>query len=287
MASSTKASTAKAANVISSLTDLKDFIDSIPSGATLYLDLEGKSLSRNGTLTIMTILVHPTKATRLIDVQTLGSAAFTTPGTNGKTIKAILEDPQISKCFWDVRNDADALWAHYKVRLAGVTDIQLLENASRTGGRTYVRGLDTCVEKDLGLGFMELHRWVGTKKAIKTRMADDIFSRRPLDVQTESYCINDVVHLPALQVTYTKRINSQWKKKVMDESARRVVEACSPEYEPQSEKKKLGPWGSESGTKTLTMDKYLEKYDDERINSMEKDMFCDSDYDDLRRVWEN
>ncbi|KAG5792600.1 hypothetical protein H9Q69_008346 [Fusarium xylarioides] len=266
MASSTKASTAKATNVISSLTDLTHFLDSIPPGATLYLDLE---------------------VTRLVDVQTLGSAAFTTPATNGKAIKAILEDPQISKCFWDVRNDADALWAHYKVRLAGVTDIQLLENASRIGAKTYVRGLDTCVGKDLRLGFMELHRWVGTKKAIKSRMADDLFSRRPLDVQTEKYCTNDVVHLPALRVTYTKRINSQWKKKVMDESARRVVEAWSPEYEPQSGNKNLGPWGSESGTKTLTMDEYLEKYEDDRINSMEKDMFCDSDYDDLRRVWEN
>ncbi|KAG7405291.1 hypothetical protein Forpe1208_v014814 [Fusarium oxysporum f. sp. rapae] len=235
------ASSAQAANVISLLTDVKGFIDSIPSSATLYLDLEGKSLSRNGTITIITILVLPTEITKLIDVQTLGSAAFTTPATNGKTVKAILEDPQISKCLWDVRNDADALWAHYRVRLAGVTDIQLLENASRIGDKTYVRGLDTCVEKDLRLGFMELHRWIGTKRAVKTRMADDIFSRRPLSAEVEKYCINDVVHLPALQDTYTKRINSQWMKKAMHESARRVVEACSPEYKPQSENKKLGP----------------------------------------------
>ncbi|KAF5649425.1 3' 5' exonuclease [Fusarium sp. NRRL 52700] len=235
------ASSAKAPNVISSLTVLKDFIDSIPSGATLYVDLEGKSLGRHGTITIITILAHPTKVTRFIDIQTLGSSAFTTPTATGNTLKAILEDPLISKCLWDVRNDADALWAHYKVRLAGVTGMQLLENGSRYGDKAYVRGLDVCVEKDLGLGFMELHRWVGTKRAIKTRMADDIFSRRPLDVQTEKYCINDVVHLPALRDTYTKRIDNKWMKKAMDESARRVVEACSPEYELQSENKKLGP----------------------------------------------
>ncbi|CZR44199.1 uncharacterized protein FPRO_13978 [Fusarium proliferatum ET1] len=238
------ASTAQATNVISSVTDLKDFIDSIPLGATLYLDLEGKNLSRNGTITIITILVHPTKVTKLIDVQTLGSAAFTTASTHGKTLRTVLEDPLISKCLWDVRNDADALWAHYKVRLAGVTDIQLLENASRVGGKTYIRGLNTCVEKDLRLGFMELHGWARTKRAVTTRMADDVFSRRPLDAETEKYCINDVLHLPALQDTYTKRLDSRWMKKVMDESARRVVEACSPGYEPQSENKKLGPWGS-------------------------------------------
>ncbi|KAG9495807.1 hypothetical protein J7337_012365 [Fusarium musae] len=286
-ASSTKAPSVKAGNVISSLTVLKGFIDSIPADATLYLDLEGKSLSRNGTLTIITILVHPTKVTRLIDVQTLGSAAFTTPGTNGKTIKTILEDPQISKCLWDVRNDADALWAHYKVRLAGVTDIQLLENASRITDRTYVRGLETCVENDLKLGFAELHRWTLTKRTGKSCIVGDIFSVRPLDTLAKEYCVNDVVHLPALQVTYTKRMNSQWMKRAMDESARRVDEACSPEYKPQSEKKKLRPWGPGSGIKELTMDDWLEKFDDDRINSMENDMFCDSDYDDLKGVWEN
>ncbi|KAF4960320.1 hypothetical protein FGADI_967 [Fusarium gaditjirri] len=272
--------------MISSLAGLKDFIDLIPSSATLYLDLEGKTLSRNGTITIMTILVHPIKVTRLIDVQTLGSAAFTTPTATGKTIKAILEDPIISKCLWDVRNDADALWAHYKVRLAGVTDIQLLENASRRDDKTYVRGLDTCVEKDLRLGFMERHRWVETKRAVKARMADDIFSRRPLDAQTERYCINDVVHLPALRDTYSKRMSNQWMKKVMNESARRVVEACSPEYKPQSENKKLGPWGSGSGIKTLTMDEWLEKYEEDRLDRLEKEMFDDDDCD-FGQVWEN
>ncbi|KAF5663320.1 3' 5' exonuclease [Fusarium circinatum] len=245
------ASSAQGANMISSLTDLESFIDSISSGATLYLDLEGKNLSRNGTITIITTLVHPTKVTKLIDVHTL--------------------DPLISKCLWDVRNDADALWAHHKVRLAGVTDIQLLENASRVGDKTYIRGLDICVEKDLRLGFMELHAWVRTKRAVRTRMANDVFSRHPLDSETEQYCINDVLHLPALQDTYKKRIDSQWMKKVMDESARRVVEACSPEYEPQSENKKLGPWGPGLGVKTLSIDEYLERWEDARIDALQEE----------------
>ena len=32
----------------------------------------------------------------------------------GETLKSILEDPDIPECAWDVRNDADALWALYK-----------------------------------------------------------------------------------------------------------------------------------------------------------------------------
>ncbi|KAL3599829.1 hypothetical protein FPOAC2_04057 [Fusarium poae] len=179
--------------LISSLPDLLVFISSIPPSGTLYLDLEGKSLSRNGTLSLITVLIHPTRVISLIDIQTLGNSAFTTSSANGKTLKAILEDPHIPKCLWDVRNDADALCAHYQVRLKGVTDIQLLENASRAGGKTYVRGLDACVEKDLGLKVMEVHRWIKTKREVKALMPNDIFTRRPLDAKTIQYCVNDVV----------------------------------------------------------------------------------------------
>ena len=95
---------------------------------------------------------------RLIDVFVLEKPAFTTASDNGKTLHSILEDPDISTCAWDVRNDADALWALYHVGLAGVTDIQLLENASRVGDKTYIRGLDKSVQFDLKLGFMEMNR---------------------------------------------------------------------------------------------------------------------------------
>ncbi|KAK3948340.1 ribonuclease H-like domain-containing protein [Pseudoneurospora amorphoporcata] len=235
--------------LISSIPDLQVFLSSIPPSSTFYLDLEGKSLSRCGTLTLLTILVLPTRATSIVDVQTLGDSAFTTPGTEGgKTLKDILEDVHTPKYFWDVRNDADALWAHHKVRLAGVTDVQLLENASRVGNKTYLYGLDRCVERDLRLGFIEKQHWVNTKNVVRALMENDIFSRRPLDAKTMQYCVNDVVHLPALYNLYANRITSSgWLAKAMDESARRVVEACGPAYVPQSEKKRFGPWGSGFG----------------------------------------
>ncbi|KAL3584860.1 hypothetical protein FPOAC2_10286 [Fusarium poae] len=265
--------------LISSLLDLLVFISSIPPSGTLYLDLEGKSLSRNGTLSLITVLIHPTRVISLIDVQTLGNSAFTTSSANGKTLKTILEDPHIPKCLWDVRNDADALCAHYQVRLKGVTDIQLLENASRAGGKTYVRGLDACVEKDLGLKVMEVHRWIKTKREVKALIPNDIFTRRPLDAKTIQYCVNDVVHLPALHNIYAKRIDSRWMKKVMDESARRIVDACGPLYEPQSETKKLGPWGS--GTDAMQQDIFeygnYDDLDDYPINS--KDAAWDDTFD--------
>lgn len=238
--------------LVSSLPDLEAFLASIPPSGTctLCMDLEGKNLSRNGTLSLLTVLIHPSRASYLIDVQTLGDSAFTTPSpdSDGKTLKAVLEDRSTPKYLWDVRNDADALWAHHQVRLAGVIDVQLLENASRAGDKTYLHGLDKSVDRDLSaLTFTEWERWAQTKKGVKALMSTDVFTRRPLDVTTMQYCINDVIYLPALHDVYAKRITSEWLEKAMDESAQRVVEACEPAYEPQSDEKRYGPWGSGMG----------------------------------------
>ena len=217
---------------ISSVTELGRFISSIPPSSTLYLDLEGYKLGRSGNIAIITV--------PFIHKWWLGSStsrhsnntAFISEAHNGKSLKSILEDRETPKCLWDVRNDADALWALYQVRLAGVTDVQLLENASRAGDKTYVHGLDKCIQSDLKLGFMALNRWIRTKQEIRTSMPTGIFNTRPLDSKTVQYCINDVVYLPDLYASYMKRIESDWLAKAMDESERRVVEALSAGSEP-------------------------------------------------------
>lgn len=149
--SSSSAPPPPSSNVISTIPSLQTFLSSLRKGhQTLCLDLEGQNLGRNGTLTLISIHLLPDQETHIIDVQTLGTAAFTT--TDGTTtLKSILEDERYPKYIWDVRNDADALKSHHDVGLAGVTDIQLLENATRRTDKTYLRGLAICVEKDLDL----------------------------------------------------------------------------------------------------------------------------------------
>ena len=58
------------------------------SASTLYLDLEGINLSRDGTISLLTLLVHePSGQERifLIDIHVLGSSAFTTTFITGST----------------------------------------------------------------------------------------------------------------------------------------------------------------------------------------------------------
>ncbi|SCB63989.1 unnamed protein product [Fusarium graminearum] len=74
------ATTAMSPILVSTLPDLLSFISSISQSSTLYLDLKGNNLSRNGNLTI-----------------TLGNSAFTTPTSSGNTLKSILEDTRTTK----------------------------------------------------------------------------------------------------------------------------------------------------------------------------------------------
>ena len=57
-----------------------------PYKPTMYIDLEGVNLCREGSLSILTLLIDagiPTTRVCLIDVYSLGSKAFNTTGTKG------------------------------------------------------------------------------------------------------------------------------------------------------------------------------------------------------------
>jgi exonuclease 3'-5' domain-containing protein 1 len=234
--------------VIDSEKELSAFISTIKPSDSLYLDLEGYNLCRHGTIDIVTILVHPSKAVKLIDVHILGRLAFTTPSPEGRTLQDVFEDPSLPKLLWDVRNDADALWAHYGVDLAGVTDVQLLENASQSGDRLRIRGLQSCINFDLQmLSVEERKRWRQSKVQGKQAMGLRVFAQRPIPSMILQYCVNDVLHLPALRKIYLAKLNREWRQKVADESAKRVEEVKSPNYLPMGPEKRLGPWGPKVG----------------------------------------
>lgn len=293
------ATSTSAATIISTTEELKTFISSIPSSSTLYLDLQGHNLSRHGTISLITILIHPQAVVRLIDVITLGKSAFTTttntttttttttalPGQQQKegkkSLQSILQDPNLPKYLWDVRNGADALWALYQVRLAGVVDLQLLENASRAGDKTYLSGLDKAVKFDLTLGPMELNHWIRSRRETRGLPSMpptvDVFSVRPIRAKTVQYCTDDVSYLPDLHSLYLGRMGSggEWLTKVQLESSRRVQEVQSPTYELKSSTRAIGPWGQGPGKGVLSIDEFIEKLEDKRIDGLESDKYGD------------
>lgn len=121
------------------LVSMAGALDSSNAAADLSVDLEGYHLSRAGTISLLQIFVHASNVVYLVHVAVLGAAAFSTPvtATSGifkgmpLTLKSVLESSAVTKLFWDCRGDSDALYHLYRVKLAGVIDVQLWDVATR------------------------------------------------------------------------------------------------------------------------------------------------------------
>lgn len=191
-------------------------IDDLLAGPlTLYMDVEGIGLSRHGSIPILQIHEPLSNRTILVDVLTLGKDAFATPGSDGETtLKAMLESDTMVKYFFDVRNDSDALSAHFGITLAGVRDMQLQVLASRYGPKRFLNGLAKCIERDSGLNWAEKRAWQITKDAgVKLSAperggAREVINERPLPEVLAKYCAQDVCAVPCCAYYISTRPDS-------------------------------------------------------------------------------
>lgn len=229
--------------------NLIDTLDNLPAQPpSLYLDLEGVNLSRHGSVSILQLFVLPRNHVFLVDVFVLKEAAFSTSNRSGRDLRSILESAWVPKVFFDVRNDSDALFAHFQISMQGVQDIQLLEVATRSSSRNRVYGLATCIKNDARLTPEALAAWKATKQQGQSLFAPEngghheVFNFRPIPQDIVDYCTQDVVYLPVLWKRYTRKISVRWMEKVQIETCRRVVASQNASYEPHSREKTLSPW---------------------------------------------
>lgn len=224
-----------------------DILSSLGSDCSMSLDLEGVNLCRHGSISLLQLWIPPCEQAFIVDVHVLGTQAFDTSNSEGKTLRSILESDRVRKYFFDVRNDADALYALFGVRLAGVTDVQLLELASRSGPKHVLCGLAACIEQEQALPLPALSKWQSTKTEV-VKMFDpklggsyEVFNTRPLLQILMDYCVGDVQFLPMLSTTYGKRLSKGWTKEVRIESEKRVKESRGPKYSPRGRHNIFGP----------------------------------------------
>jgi len=148
-------------------------------------------------------------------------------------LKQILESSTVTKYFFDVRNDSDALFSLYSITLAGVQDIQLMELATRYRAKTMLGSLAKCIEYDSGMSYAEKSTWLATKSAVHALYSPDrggsyeIFNERPMRPAMVMYCAQDVQCLPKLVEVYARKMSPLWAKKVSEESERRLRESRS------------------------------------------------------------
>ncbi|KAH6707073.1 hypothetical protein EV126DRAFT_410731 [Verticillium dahliae] len=219
------------------------FMTSIPSTSTLYLSLAGHDLGQHGELALVIVLVYPQMHIALLDVPELDGAVFTTPGRDGRTLRSVLEGGRNTKCFWDIRLNAEALWTLCGVGLDNVMDIQLLENVTRSGDRNYVQDLDWCVQRDLDVEPDELRLGLRARRVVARAAGSAApFTERPMSPETVLDCVNRVFHLPALHALYDHHAEPDWPAWVRWESLRRALRVRSAGYDPRSSETMVSPW---------------------------------------------
>ncbi|KAH6670407.1 hypothetical protein B0J14DRAFT_618744 [Halenospora varia] len=189
--------------------DVASFLDDFhrrrtPTGSapappiTLYVDLEGINLSRNGSVSLLTLLMHQSGTTvcqtYIFDIHTLREEAFTTINDNippfgptKLTLKSMFENEMITKVFFDVRNDSNALFRHFGIRLMGVVDLQLMENLSRAGGEEVKEKGKKLFAPEIG-GHLE------------------VFNKRSLNTELIAYCKSNVSMLLGRFGVYKMRV---------------------------------------------------------------------------------
>ena len=253
------------AKVIKMLNEIGELPISPPS---LYVDIEGVKLGRNGSISIIEVLADPLDMVYLVDIHVLGESAFTTATLNGSTFRTILESPTIPKVFFDLRNDSDALFSHFNIKLARIDDLQLMNLAVRDYSAGYVWSLATCIEVDVKMEPKERDAWLATKEHCRTLFVPEkggsyeVFNERPMRSEIIEYCIKDVLLLPKLWEYYDSRLDQlaepligkswyyfglakSWRARVEQETKRRIKFSQSQDYEPESREKAKSPpeWG--------------------------------------------
>ena len=237
-----------------------------PYSPTMYIDLEGIDLCREGSLSILTLMIdtgNPTRRVCLFDIHSLGAQAFNTAGEKKQTLKDILQDDKIPKVFFDVRNDSDALFAHFSVNLQGVEDVQLMESAARqtTGSRKFLNGLAKCVEQYVYMSRTDLANWKLAKQE-EERLFNpehggsyEVFNQRPIPDKITSYCVGDVRYLPELRNRFWSQTGRR-RDLVDEETKKRVAMSHESEYQPHGPNRMAAPL-SEDQNRTLDQWNYV------------------------------
>ncbi|KAK8073094.1 hypothetical protein PG996_006442 [Apiospora saccharicola] len=212
-------------------------------GSELYADIEGQRLSRHGAISLIVIYSSSARQAFVLDISILKRAAFKPKGSRGLNIQQILQSTAYRKIFFDVRNDADALFHQFGVALQRVEDLQLIESAARPDNdpsRNRSRGLAKCLETVLSS--VEKKEWAKSKKAghalfdPKSGGSYAVFEKRPLSPEILAYCVGDVFYLPRLREKHWDKLSKSSRKRVMRESKARVLESQQQDFKANSPK---------------------------------------------------
>lgn len=208
--------------------------------------MEGYDLGRLGIPSLLQVSIYTLNHTWIFDLVVLGAAVFSTTSAKGWSIRRLLESGEVRTLWWDPRNDQNALFFHYGVRLnqEKTEDIQMYELATRVvwdeyKGTRYRHGLARVVGPEaVKVGRISQEtadEWSRVKNSGKSYLKQSDFRvmlERPLPKIVRRYASGDTIYLRMLFAAYdsrmsTARVSREEIKRLTSDS---LAAACTEEY---------------------------------------------------------
>jgi exonuclease 3'-5' domain-containing protein 1 len=202
----------------------------------IFIGLKGENILYRGEISIMLVYDAVEHVVYLIDGLKLGEKCFTTPAKHDRTLKDILENKDVRKVFFDVRSNSHALFTHHGIALDGIHDVQLMELATRSYCRAYVKLLSTCISEDAAISTEDMLSWTNIKEKVRQLLAADkggsldVFIQRPLPEDVRQYCAQDAQLLSQLYAHYRSKLTPEWKERMISASKDRVRQSQSANF---------------------------------------------------------
>lgn len=185
------------------------------------LDVEGVGLSRHGRIALIQICSSHGHV-YLFDITTMGAAAFEV-GPGGGGLRMLLENNSVCKVVFDGRNDCDALYHIFWVRVRNVYDLQVLHALKYSDNDDrYLKGFKECLSKSGVLNAREQAEADAIKDQGKMMFAPTyggsygVWEARPLCQALVDYAVTDVRHM--------LNIKRSWANNHLDFLVRKLTE---------------------------------------------------------------
>ena len=220
-----------------------EMLQAISTNRTIYVDLEGIRLGREGTISLLQFTTGEGKPVYLLDIVE-NPSYLSAPGS---PVRRMLESDDWEKWMWDPRADADALFHKSQIRLSPTKTvcIQLAEVAfDRQRGhiRRYLHSMTAALKRVCSSEtFQKVEHIKTTGKYLFSEHDPDIFIKRPLPDALVRYCGVDVGLLPLLRNTFYETLSPQWKSWVHRNSKEKVELAFAKEGLPTGRDACLAP----------------------------------------------
>lgn len=210
----------KAANklpqLIDTIEDVQAAVKHLKGCRRIAVDLEGNDLGRDGTISILQISTY-NKKVFLFDITSLRHSAF------DAGLRDLLTNEKVTKVFFDLRQDCDALYHHYEIMPTPVLDCQVaLMNTPKLRESEYLTGykkalafsnlLSDEVSEEMQLIKEEGHDFF--------RTVVNAWDIRPLPEFLLQYLVVDVVYLLPL-------LDKQMRRTGMEMDIEALAEASS------------------------------------------------------------